>query len=264
MHFLLTLSTDSSRQQLPVNYQYPLSAVIYKILQRADSEYADFLHNSGYKKEGSLKTFKLFSFSDIKTPFQNTGDRLLLLTRYAELVVSFHLPQAAENFIKGIFQHQQIEIADKKSRVVFMIDQVSALPLPLAAGEMQEVLLQPLSPVVAGNKNEKNEYTFLSPEHPDFVRRLMYNWKEKYAAIYGDQEADNNFAAIQMNIIFYSNPPKSRLITIKAFTAAETKIRGYVNFRLKIHAGKKALELLLNAGAGVYNSLGMGCMEVVV
>ena len=157
MHFLLTLSTNSSRQQLPVNYQYPLSAVIYQILQRADSNYADFLHNSGYKKEGSLKTFKLFSFSDIKTPFQNTGDRLLLLTRHAELVVSFHLPQAAENFIKGIFQHQQIEIADKKSRVAFMIDQVAALPLPLAASEMQEVLLQPLSPVVAGNKNEKND-----------------------------------------------------------------------------------------------------------
>ena len=52
MHFLLTLSTDSYRQHLPVNYQYPLSAVIYQILQRADSGYAAFLHNSGYKKEG--------------------------------------------------------------------------------------------------------------------------------------------------------------------------------------------------------------------
>jgi CRISPR-associated endoribonuclease Cas6 len=263
MHFLLTLSTSNAQQQLPANYQYPLSAVIYRILQRADNEYADFLHNSGYKKEESLKSFKLFSFSDIKTPFRNIGDRLLLLTQNAELVVSFHLPKAAENFIKGIFSNQQIEIGDKKSRVIFFIDQVTSLPLSLTDSEVQEVMLNPISPLVAGIKNDKGEYSFLSPEHPEFIRLLLYNWKEKYATVYGTQEAGNVFAYTKMEVIFYANPPKSRLITIKAYSPAETKIRGFINFRLKVHAGKEALELLLNAGAGVYNSLGMGCMEIV-
>jgi len=263
MHFLLSLSTRNARQYLPVNYQYPLSAVIYRTLQSADSAYASFLHDTGYRQEGSLKSFKFFTFSDLKAPFQNAGDRLLLLTREAELVVSFHLPNAAEHFIKGLFQDQQIEIGDQKSRVNFTVDQVSALPLPFAGAGTEEVILQPISPVVAGNKNEKGEYTFLSPEHPDFISRLNYNWKEKYATIYGAAEAEKVFDGVQLSVLFYNNPPKSRLVTIKAFSPAETKIRGFVNFRLRARANTAAMELLLNTGAGIYNSLGMGCLEIV-
>jgi len=263
MHFLLKLSTSRAQQQLPLNYQYPVSAVIYRILQQADSAYAGFLHDAGYKQKDSMKTFKLFTFSDLKTPFRIIGDRLQLLTRQVELIVSFHLPQAAENFIKGIFLNQQIEIGDKRSRVIFLVDQVEALPLLLTNDDVQEVILQPLSAVVAGIKNEKGHYTFLSPDHPDFVPQLIYNWKEKYATVYGAEQVAIAFADTAMEVIFYTNPPKSRLITIKADTPAETKIRGFVNFGLKVRGEREALELLLNAGVGVYNSLGMGGVEVI-
>jgi len=42
MRFKLSLERRAG-DQLPINYQYPLSAAIYKILARGDGEYAQFL-----------------------------------------------------------------------------------------------------------------------------------------------------------------------------------------------------------------------------
>ncbi len=263
MRFLLNINTLSSPATLPVNYQYPVSAAIYKILERADQAYSRFLHDTGYQQTGSLKSFKLFSFSDLRTPFKLKGDRLQLTSDKAELLVSFHLPQAAENFIKGLFMDQQLDIADKKSRASFAISQVSALPSQLTEAAVQEIILHPRSPVICGLKNERGNYDFLSPEHPEFIPMLLHNWKEKYIVLHGDVEANEVFVDAGMEVLFYSNPPKSRLITIKADTPAETKIRGFTNFQLKVRGRREALELLMNSGVGVYNAVGMGCVNML-
>ncbi len=265
MRFRLSLTRTNQASLLTFYYQYPLSAAIYRIIGRADEAYADFLHNKGYGE--GLKNFKLFTFSDLRTPFKIRDNGLQLLTDRAELTVSFHLPQAAETFIRGLFMNQELEIADRHHRVVFSIDQVTSVPaLPgiHADTTMQEVLLQPMSPVVCGVKNEKGHYTFLSPEEPGFIPQLLYNWKEKYTALHGAEAADTTFTSIGMETVLFPRPPKSRLVTIKAGTPAETKIRGFTNFRLKVRGTGAALELLVNAGVGVYNSLGMGMVGVEV
>ncbi|MFT3949928.1 MAG: CRISPR-associated endoribonuclease Cas6 [Agriterribacter sp.] len=264
MRFKLTLVTQQNLALIPANYQYPLSAAIYKIIARADGAYATFLHEQGYRQAGSLKSFKLFTFSDIRTPFKITGDRLRLTTQHAELEVCFHLPQAAENFIKGLFMQQQLDIADKKSKARFEIQSVESLPDPLQSYKPQELVnitLKPLSPVVAGLPNEKGNYDFLSPEDIRFTESLLYNWRSKISACFDESTASS--AILMMEIIPVKLPFKSRLITIKANAAEETKIRGWINFMIKVTGEKRFVELLLNAGAGIYNSQGMGCLGVV-
>jgi CRISPR-associated endoribonuclease Cas6 len=86
MRFKLNLQSKK-QAALPFNYQYPLSAAIYKIIQSADAEFAAFLHNTGYGE--GYKSFKLFTFSDIKTPFIKNGDRMQLQTGEAELIIAF-------------------------------------------------------------------------------------------------------------------------------------------------------------------------------
>lgn len=255
MRFNLILHTISHPAILPVNYQYPLAAAIYKILGRADPAYATFLHEQGYHRLGSLKSFKLFTFSDLRTPFHIAGDRLHLKTNTASLTICFHLPKAAENFIKGLFIEQEIDIADTKNKVTFCVQQVEAVAMPM---EENGMVLQPFSPIVCGRKNDRGNYDFLAPGDPDFIPQLLYNWREKYGALYND--ADMGFADAGMEVRFYKNPPKSRLITIKADTEEATQVRGFVNFQLQVYGKKEALELLLNSGAGVYNSMGMGCI----
>ncbi|HET8572383.1 MAG TPA: CRISPR-associated endoribonuclease Cas6 [Edaphocola sp.] len=263
MRFRLKILATGFPAILPLNYQYPLSAVIYKILRQADHEYAYFLHETGYKQsENSLKAFKLFTFSDIRTPFKIQGDRMRMLAPEAEVIVSFHLPQAAETFIKGLFMNQEIEITDSKSRARFKISQVESIPNGLSKEPVQEAVLQPLSPVISSKPNENGHYDYLAPEHPDFVPQLLFNWQSKYQTLYDN--VDEAFADAGMEVLFYKNPPKSRLITIKAGTPEETKIKGYVNFQLKVKGSLAALELLLDSGVGTYNSQGMGCVEVKI
>ena len=56
--------------------------------------------------------------------------------------------------------------------------------------------------------------------------------------------------------------PKSRLITIKANTPHESKLRGYL-FDFKIKAPAEVIKLGYYAGFGEKNSLGFGCCEVI-
>lgn len=259
----MTLIATELKSVIPINYQYPVSAAIYKVIRSADQEYARFLHDAGYAQPDSLKSFKLFTFSDIRTPFTISGDRLRLTTRQAELEVCFHLPAAAERFIKGLFQRQQFDIADAKSRSRFEVGSVEALPDPLhdyRDTEIVSISLEPRSPVVAGLPNESGNYDFLAPADPRFAESLIYNWRSKIAACHDSETATG--ALLIAESLPLRKPPKSRLITIKAGTPAETKIRGWVNFGLKITAEKRLADLLLNAGAGVYNSQGMGCVGV--
>jgi CRISPR-associated endoribonuclease Cas6 len=259
VHLKLTLSSRQTGSILPVNYQYPLAAAIYHILSRADADYARFLHNEGYRVPGSLKTFKLFTFSDLRTPFKIISDRLQLLTSRAELLTCFHLPRAAENFIKGLFIDSDIDLADKKSKASFTVTSVEAMAHHLSDDPVQEILLQPLSPLVCGWKNERGNYDYLAPGDYRYSMMLLQNWKEKYTSLHG-WRADHDMHGADMHVLYYSNPPKSRLITIKANSDAETRIRGFVNFQLKVRGKKEALELLLNSGAGLYNAMGMGCV----
>ncbi len=257
MRFRLSLHA-SPQSLLPFNYPYSLSSAIYKVIQRADAGFAAFLHNTGYG-EGQ-KSFKLFTFSDLRTPFVRRGDRMQLTTGEAELTVCFYLPVAAENFIKGLFMHQQLEIADRVSKTVFGIVGVESLPSGLEGKE--SVVLQPLSPLVVGRKNDRGHYDYRSPDDEDFCECLWHNWMEKCAAVrlpvaVGDEEPD-----VSIDVLFFAHPPQQRLITIKGGTEAETKIRGYTKFRLAVRAPVEMLELALGAGLGLHNAMGMGCVGV--
>jgi CRISPR-associated endoribonuclease Cas6 len=288
LRFKITLNLESSSNAIPINYQYPLSSALYRIISKGDAKYAEFLHQTGYGKG-----FKFFTFSQINCPFKISGDRLLLQSSQLNFEVAFHLPQAMESFIKGLFQSEKIDIADKKSRASFTVKSVESLPNPLQSYKDNEIVslhLKPLSPIVAGLPNDKGHYDFLDPKDPRFTESLIYNWQSKIEVCYdeampNDRRNTGAFpdnrevlavrdvetlhcnvstgALLLMDTLLQKQSPKSRLITIKADTEQETKIRGWLNFELKVTGEKRFVELLLNAGCGVYNSMGCGCVEVV-
>lgn len=258
MRFLLTLASLNPCQRLTLNYQYPLSAAIYKIMQRADEAYASFLHEQGYGY--GAKTFKLFTFSDLRTPFDIKGDRLIMRTNKASLTICFHVPDAAENFIRGLFMDQQLDIADSRDKASFLVQQVSAEQLPVI--DNGRMLLQPISPVVVGRKNERGNYDYVSPEDADFARLLTNNLLEKCVAAgnVGEDELQGLKKIVRIQPVFLKQPPRHRLLTIKAGTDAETKVRGYDKFHLWIQAPAAVITMALDAGIGMHNAMGMGCV----
>lgn len=261
MRFQLTLTTTQQSQRITLNYQYPLSAAIYKIIQRADAAYAVFLHQQGYRH--GAKAFKFFTFSDLRTPFDVRGDRLVMRTNTASFTICFHVPDAAENFIKGLFMHQQLHIADSRDKASFMVQQVVAEKLPVITSEA--VLLQPISPVVTGRKNERGNYDYVAPGEADFAALIAGNLAEKYAAIHeiGEAELQELKKQVLVQPVFFNQPPRGRLLTIKAGTAAQTQVRGYDKFRLRLQAPAAFIAIALDGGIGMHNAMGMGCVELV-
>lgn len=260
MHFHIQLYNYNRKYSvLPINYQYPLSAAIYKILAKGDVGYAEFLHQEGYGKG-----FKFFTFSDLKLKFKQDGDRMKLLNPNVELTIAFHLPEASRTFIEGLFRSEEIAIADQKSKAVFKVHSIVSLKNPLQEIEEREIVqivTRPLSIVISGEKNEKGNYEFLNPDDLRFGNALLHNWKNKIRAAYGEKEEEESILMIEIEK--YKNPWRSRLVTIKSDTDAETKIRGYLNFKLRLTAERRYLDLALNAGMGLYSAQGMGCLEVV-
>lgn len=265
MRLIIQLTSMSGRNILPVNYQYPLSAAIYKVIAQANREYATFLHNQGYHQDGSLKAFKLFTFSDLRTPFEIDGDRLIMKTNRASLMICFQMPDTITNFVRGLFLNQQIEIADQKNRAVFQVEQVEALQVwheDTLENDFRSLVLKPISPMVVGVLNERHKYDFIYPSDERFIPALKHHWKEKYKVVYGEEAAGKDFKDIEIEVLNVS-ATKTRLVTIKAGTEEETKIRGMVHFQLHVKAPVKVFDLALNAGIGAYCSQGFGCVEVV-
>ena len=57
---------------LALNNRYELSAVLYKILEKADSNFSNWLHNKGYTADG--RNFKLFTFGWLDAYPYTLGD----------------------------------------------------------------------------------------------------------------------------------------------------------------------------------------------
>lgn len=51
MRFRLTLNRTTKQRMLPMDYQYYISAWIYKVLRYADKDFAHFLHEKGYGQD---------------------------------------------------------------------------------------------------------------------------------------------------------------------------------------------------------------------
>ena len=83
MRFNITLRVNAQKfgRRLPINYQYEMSAAIYKILSSGSGEYAQWLHDNGFTLEKG-KQFKLFTFSHLNVPER----RLLKQSNQLELL----------------------------------------------------------------------------------------------------------------------------------------------------------------------------------
>lgn len=263
MRFKLTFKiTDASNNLLPANYQYPLSAWIYKTIHEGDHAFARFLHETGFTVGGAA--YKFFTFSRLQFPnhgFAMQGDRMRLTTNKVELEVRFLAPEALRHFISGLFSQQQLRIGDKKSSVGFKVEQVEALPLPDFKTTM---VYRTLSPLLVSYKaeNERNAH-YYEPSEKDYDELFLNNLQRKTLAaishglvkIFAPDEITPAFKLLD-------SKPKSNKLTIKADTPSETQIRAFLyNFELTAPLLWHQIGYL--GGFGEKNSLGLGCVTAI-
>jgi len=257
MRFKLYLSIDKHAfgDRLPFNYQYELSAVIYKILASADQAFAQWLHDNGFTAD--KKIFKLFSFSRLQIPQYRTEGRFLkILSDTAEWYLSFLPERSTQDFIQGVFREQQFELGNRQARIRCRVQSIEMLPLPQFTEHMS---FRTLSPMCLTLKRENGTDEYVAPDHPMAKELIRQNLLDKYKASTGNDFADKNFAFD----FAITNQPRSSLITIKADTPQESKIRAF-SCDFQLTAPVELMKICYDCGIGSKNSLGFGMVGEII
>jgi CRISPR-associated endoribonuclease Cas6 len=271
MRFKLYLKPVRDRQPLLFNYQYPLQAWIYQLLHNADAEYAGFLHRQGYTTGGSRKSFKHFTYSSLqisKAEKVKPGDTYILLRlEPIALFVSFYVDKAAEDFVMGLFQHQQVSLYNREYRADFVVERVETAPPPPNWGEKNTVLFRTVSPMVVAEKVDGVDQ-YLSPADDAYGRFFAVNLIDKYRSVQNQSTMELDAEAAQRLVKFELVSPPERIkkrgfLVKEGKETKETKVIGYLNFTFAVTAPTELLEVGYLGGFGKYNAVGCGCCEVV-
>ena len=258
----LSLKVDSRENILPLNYQYPVSAWIYQRIARANPEFANWIHNTGYRFNS--KNFKLFTFSNFHVPRRNVqGDRLHILSPQVYLNLSFYVEKAVESFIIGLFQNQEFEIGDRISKARFQVTRIESLPEPSFISPMEFQCLSPICVSRSTIRKGKKMPEYLAPTHTEYERIFFDNLVFKYIALRRELESRDEFVHTEEGDFRFEllSEPRSRLITIKTGQPDQTRVRGYF-YTFRIFAPPELMRIGYYAGFGEKNSLGFGYVEV--
>lgn len=254
---LLEINRRAFGDLLPINYQYAQSALIYKTLARSNAEYATWLHENGFSLENG-KRFKLFTYSRLKIEKRQIipqEQRIRILCDMVEWQISFLPEVSTERFIQGLFANQTIEIGDKNSVVQFHIRSVEVLPPPEYAEEMQFSTMSPIC--LRCNHADSGRTEYISPSDPRAKTAILTGLLSRYEAFYGKPFDAKPFDFDFVVLI----EPKSVLVTIKADTPEETKVRGYM-CKFKMKAPKELMRIMYESGVGEECAQGFGCVWV--
>lgn len=256
--FELTLKVQPGKGKvlLPLNYQYELSAWIYRIVRKGSNEFAAWLHDRGYG-DGN-KTFKLFSFSHLHVPvYRILGDRMELQCERLTCVVSFCTDDVIEPFMAGVFEDAVFTLGDSRSRVAFRVEDVNVCPPVKIGGKVAFLALSPIF-VDRHLHGRKVAATHLVPGDSLFEQLVHHNLVEKYRLLHGTLPPED-WAITRFRLL---SLPRKKMITIKSFTSQATRLRCYF-CSFELTGEPELLEIAYYAGIGRLNSQGFGCVGLL-
>lgn len=255
MRFKLTLNRTTKQRMLPMDYQYFISAWIYKVLKQADAGFAHFLHEKGYG-ENRGKLYKLFCFSrlDFGKPKMWKEKKLFEISKHeVSLKVSFDVPEAATTFIKGLFMQQEFYLGDKFNGLDLKVNKIENLPEP----EFKEIMQYHLqTPWVISYKPEgRKQAKYLKPDDELFHELSIKHLVEKYI--------NTHKRNIEKESILFVPEPKFKRsgFLIKNGTSAQTRVVGNI-FDFEISATIEIHKMIWNAGVSEKSSSGFGWCEI--
>jgi len=253
MRFKVTLraNKDVYGNQLPISYQYELSAWIYGVIAKSDNLYASWLHDNGFPIHN--RRFKMFAYSNLSPHCKVIGDRMVIQDDTMHFFLSFLPEKSTEKFVRGIFTESKFALGDKRSRVQFQVESIEILPMPDRFDNNYE--FQTLSPIVVSTKRDDGSIEYISPEKEGYEKFLANNLKQKYQAFYNTPFDGDEYFEFRL-----TSPAKARLITIKADTPEMTRVKGF-NYRFKLSADYKLIQIMYEAGLGEKNAIGFGMVE---
>ena len=276
---------DPRQHTLPINYAYILRAWVYKLLHSGNSDFADWLHQKGYRAAG--KSFKLFTFSPIVIPrgkyriverirIPNPSKEqkaiatgLRIFSRTVSFTFSIKTDEIAEPLISGIFKNQDGLLGDDISQVPFQVASVEILPAPPFKETMSFRCTSPVCVSQKGMHQGREQAQYLPPDDPDFAPILFDNLRKKVlAAQYPKQavaasvEAPLPFRDAPCSLRLLNRPRSKVIYERKKDTPRPIGVKGYL-FDFELTAPVSLVESGYYAGFGGKNPGGFGFVEIM-
>jgi CRISPR-associated endoribonuclease Cas6 len=265
MRIRLTLRPQEKETVIPINYQYPLSAAIYKILSNGSPDYATWLHARGYLSPDK-KPIKLFVFSKLFIPQVKIKQNALIAHHYHRctmIVSSPMLEDFVQNFVIGLFATQKIEIGSKEVVGRFIIEQVETLPTPEFS---RTTRFKCLSPITLSTKKEKYgslQEHYYRPSEPELAEAIRDNLIAKYETVHQKQPDDSRLE-FKLDKEYLQKKGGdlglSKLIIIKEGTSEETKVKAF-ECLFYLTGSQELQQIAWDCGIGQRNSLGFGMVD---
>lgn len=263
MRLTLSLTQQERPCLLPWNYQYPLSSFIYHCINAENTPFADWLHNVGYAN--GIKQYRFFTFAMFFSRPRSVNNQMCIPNGKAGLTISFFGDKAPELTLCGLFRKQGIEIADRRTKTLFEVENIQIEPPLRFANTMRFRCATPMC--ISKNNYGNGQQEYIAPDHPEFEKLFFDNLTSKYKAaleagiIQSSPEVFNNPKMSFRFLGYHRN--RTRLVTIKDFTPSRTQVRGFC-FDFEVTAPTALLELGYYAGFGVKNSAaGFGFVKVM-
>jgi len=265
MRIKLLFRVEDRVTRIPINYQYPLSAAIYKILSTSSSEYSDFLHNQGYLgADGKLR--KLFTFSRLNIrPRARLERGILVLQRHhsIELIVaSPMLKDFIQHFVIGLFQSQRFEIANMKTKGMLHVESVEACAEPDFASVMKFKALSPIvltATVEMGGELKKHYYR---PQEQGLSEAVCQSLIKKYETSTGYLPADTSlhFEVDKDYVARRGGPEKvMTLVKLKEGRPDQTNVKGFLA-PFTMSGSTELIKTAWETGVGDKCTMGFGCV----
>ena len=267
MRVKLILRPSRKFTKIPINYQYQLSAVIYRILSHASPEYSLWLHEQGYSTPQG-KPVKLFVFSKLYIPGVKSENGALIARNYPPCNLHIESPMLedfVQNFVIGLFSSQEISIRSHYGTATFSVQQVETLPEPEFKEKMKFKCLSPVVVSVSEEVEGKISEHYYRPLEPELTAAIRKNLISKYETVYRRlPENDDLIFKPDMDYIRRRGGQEkiSKLIRIKEGTPEETRVKAF-ECPFYLQGSTELMRIAYQCGIGQRNSMGFGMVEVV-
>lgn len=259
MRIKLVTEPLSKNASLSFNYNYSFSSMIYAVLSRSSSKYADFLHEEGYKLGN--KQFKFYTFSRPWIEMQQIRNgRIYILPGTVTWLISSPVEDFLNNLIMGLFQRGEIVLADEHSTNYFAIKEIETVAIPEFIEEMRFSSLAPIMVSTKEYHSGQIRKHYVHADDPRFAELIKQNLTEKYRTLIGCEPTSNH-----LEFTFdwdYINRRGGVEKISKLIKYKETSIRGYVA-PFTIRGNRELIQLGYECGFGNANSQGFGMVSLI-
>jgi len=252
MRIRVQLRAQQLPLKLPLNYNYHLTSLIYRLLDSSSRDYSAFLHDEGYQTAG--KHFKLFTFSQLRFhSFKIAPPQITSSDPQVSWQIASPIEEFAEHLAQGLLTQEKLQIGGASLQV----ERVEALAPPRFTPQMKLTCLSPLVASAGIMRSGKLIAHYYRYDEPGLSEALRANLLKKYALLHGTVPTCSDLA-LRFDEAYIA---RRRGKIYKLIDFKGTKIKGILA-PFTIEGNPELIALGYEAGLGEKNSMGFGMVQV--